>query len=309
MAGLGTVNYVSTASLISTTAFLVANGGVTTAQITSTVTGLATTGYISTSQLTSTIRGLGQIYLSTVVGGSFDGSTIRLSAALITVSTVSTNMIFANNINTNAVSTNALVFGSGTGTLLMPDIAPNTVYTSTVTSSNILVGWNAVQSPIQFYGFGTYSNSVIVEQSTGTTTQELLFFRGSNAADRMRFQTTGYFSIETGVSARLFPTTGSNAIPAFTIDVNSNVGIKVAAPATPLDVNGIARANTFSSMTLFTSSFTAITTSSIFITTSSILANVVGTQILGSNVSSFTTGASTFTGRWNDAVYYVLQTI
>lgn len=308
VAGLGS-SYISTQSLYSSLIGMGTLGYISSIQFSTTITGLGSIGYISSSQLLSTVAGLGQIYVSTVTGASFNGSTTTLSAAIITVSTLSTNMIMANNIYTSGLSTTSLVFGTGAGTLLMPDIAPNTVYASTVTASNVQVGWNTNQSPIQFYGAGNYTNSVIVEQSTSATTQELLFFRGSNATDRFRFQTTGYFSIETGVSSRLYPTTSSNAVPSFTIDINSNVGIKLAAPGAPLDVNGIARATTFSSISMLTSSFTVNNINSVFMATSSVSGNIVGANLTGTLVNGTTMSSSNYTGRWNDAVYYVLQTI
>ena len=223
------------------------------------------------------------------LSATFTGSTIFLSAATIQASNISTFQITAQNITSQAVSTNALIFGTGTGTLLMPDIAPNTIYTSTVTTSNLQVGWTSNQSPIQFYGFGTYSNSVIVEQSTGTTTQELFVFRGSNAADRIRFQTTGYMAIETGVSSRLYTDALSNAVPTVMIDINSNVGIRLAAPAVPLDVGGTIRAPTLSSLTLQTSTIEgAIFTRDLYANARTFLQGEVSTSFLLGNYNTLT---------------------
>jgi hypothetical protein len=293
------------------------------------------------------------------------------------------------------MSTGSINFATGFGYLTMPDIYPNTVYTSTVVASNLLVGWNPTLSPIQFFGFGTYSNTVIAEVSTGATTQELLFFRASNASDRIRMQTTGSIVFEPGVSARIWPTAPSNVTPAMILNTSSNIGIQLAAPTVPLDVGGAIRGITFSTQQIATSSIInnptvqgaffnsslrvgvfstffggAMSTSFMtagmneidfftsnvlrmtllgngnigigtgapgalfdvagtgrFTTVSTVQLQMssatgtafLGTAFLGSNsiissmntntFSSGTTAASSFTGRWNDAQFYVLQTI
>lgn len=308
--GLGTTGFISSLGLdarfASTTANLGTAGYLSSSQLLSTIQNLGTAGYASTSyvlrQISSFSTAMGQI---TSGGPAFVGSTIFLSAATIQASNISTFQITAQNITTQALSTNALIFGTGTGTLLMPDIAPNTIYTSTVTTSNLQIGWTSNQSPLQFYGFGTYSNTVIVEQSTGTTTQELFVFRGSNAADRIRFQTTGYMAIETGVSSRLYTAALSNATPAVMIDINSNVGIRLAAPAVPLDVGGTARAITLSSLTLQTSTIEgAIFTRDLYANARTFLQGEVSTSFLLGNYNTLTfrtagTQRATFTQAGN----------
>jgi hypothetical protein len=416
--GLGSAGYVSSLSLLSTTGGLQTEFGtagfLSSLNLLSTIAGLGSSDYISTLSLTSTVAGLGQIYLSSGGGGSGGLTTlpctistfslltssilastiqaITLSSQLILTSTIFAANLFGNTALLSTVSTSAINFASGYGYLTMPDILPNTVYTSTVTTSNLLVGWNATVSPIQFYGFGSYSNTVIAELSTGTTTQDLVLFRGSNSSDRIRFQTTGSVVFEPGVSARLWPSVPSNVTPAMILNTSSNVGIQIAAPTVPLDVAGAIRGISFSTQQIATSSiinnpriggafFTssmgvaiynstflggAVSTSFMtagtpevdFFTNNtlrmtilsngfvgintgapSFLFDVVGTgrfttllissmtafnnvstvqlqtsSLVGDNVqgtilSSFSMGASTFTGRWNDAQYYVLQTI
>ena len=305
--GLGTTGFISSLGLdarfASTTANLGTAGYLSSSQLLSTVQGLGSAGYASTSYVVGQISSF-----STAMGrlsATFTGSTIFLSAATIQASNISTFQITAQNITTQALSTNALIFGTGTGTLLMPDIAPNTIYTSTVTTSNLQIGWTSNQSPLQFYGFGTYSNTVIVEQSTGTTTQELFVFRGSNAADRIRFQTTGYMAIETGVSSRLYTAALSNAVPAVMIDINSNVGIRLAAPAVPLDVGGTIRAPTLSSLTLQTSTIEgAIFTRDLYANARTFLQGEVSTSFLLGNYNTLTlrtagTQRATFTQAGN----------
>jgi hypothetical protein len=217
-------------------------------------------------------------------------------------------------------------------------------------------------------------------------------FRGSNASDRIRVQTTGNFVVETGVSARLWPIAPSNVTPAFIINTSSNVGIQTAAPLFPLDVAGVIRGTAISTVQIQTSSIVGFPTPTIqgaffnssfrvglystffqgamstsFMTAgsneidfftnnllrmtilnsgnvgigvanptffldvagaarttalstqqvqlSSVNGNVyVGNATTTSSLASIsqssgTVFASTFTGKWNDAQYYVLQTI
>jgi hypothetical protein len=86
-----------------------------------------------------------------------------------------------------------------------------------------------------------------------------------------------------------------------TILSNGFVGINTGAPSFLFDVVGTGRFTTLliSSMTAFNN------VSTVQLQTSSL----VGDNVQGTILSSFSMGASTFTGRWNDAQYYVLQTI
>jgi len=142
----------------------------------------------------------------------------------------------------------------------------STLQANSLNINRILLGSNRNQTIIPFYGLsGGFNNTVIMEQSTSGTTQELLLFRGSSTTDQIRVQTTGVFRVETGVSARLYPNNmgqpSSNA--AFLIDINSNVilngttantasglffnaatnflGINTITPQYPLDMPGTAR--------------------------------------------------------------------
>jgi hypothetical protein len=375
--GLGSIGYISSSQLLSTTAGLLASGsGVTLPSLVSSVAGLGSIGYISTSQLVSTVAGLAL----QPAGSQSNISAFFVSAGFITASSVTTTFLLTSSVFFSSLSTSIINFGGGFGYLTMPDIYPNTVYTSTVTSSNVLVGWNSQLSPIQFFGFGSYSNTVISEVSTGGATQELVMFRGSNSSDRIRMQTTGSIVFEPGVSARLWPTVPSNVTPAMLINTSSNIGIQTASPTVPLDVAGAIRSVSFSTQQITTSSILgapvfatgatfassvtfrgpstfflgAISTSfltagpsqvyfpgpvGIGVTNPAFLLDVAGTgefsTILTSSLtswltisttqlgtssvvantsrtiiaSSFQMGASTFTGKWNDAQYYVLQTI
>jgi len=269
-------NSVNTQQLTSTVASL-GTGGLT--QIPSNLSTLAIfTSSLSSGTIQAGIMSTLVLYASSIVGVTTGGGlatipstlstfaiytssieTSTLTAQQINVSSLSTSVITATSLFVSSglistLSTNALNFAGGFGYLTMPDIFPNTVFTSTVTTSNLLVGVNATVSPIQFFGFGTYSNSVLAELSTGATTQELLMFRGSNATDRIRFQTTGSLVFEAGVSSRLWPTVPSNVTPAMVINTSSNVGIQTASPGATLDVAGTGRFQVASTLALNISS-------------------------------------------------------
>ena len=85
--GLGTMGYISSSQLISTTTGLINSLGsleyVSSTQLISTVTGLGTSGYISSTQLTSTIQGLGSAgYLSSgIVLGPIVSTVTGLGSA------------------------------------------------------------------------------------------------------------------------------------------------------------------------------------------------------------------------------------
>jgi hypothetical protein len=207
---------------------------------------------ISTISVNTVSSGIG--YFGNLYGSSFYTSTT-----------------FTAKVASQIVLTSSLGFYAGDGYIVMPDvqhsnISTNTLYTSSlqangVRTSNILIGSNWLQTPIQFYGrSGDFNNTAIVEQSTAQTSQELLFFRGSSTTDQVRVQTTGQFRLETGVSARLFPTTTQLATATMLVDTNSNVaingsqlyiagapnyntiGVNTATPLFNLDVNGTVRA-------------------------------------------------------------------
>jgi hypothetical protein len=240
-----TTEVVSTLVLYASSIIGVTTGGglVTLPSTISTFSMYTSSFFVST--VTANILSSQQLFVSSI-------DTVSLNANTLTGSN-----LFASTATLSTFSTNNINFAGGFGYLTMPDIYPNTVFTSTVTASNLLVGWNSLLSPLQFYGFGTYSNSVIAEVSTGATTQELLMFRGSNATDRIRMQTTGSIVFEPGVSARIWPTAPSNVTPAMVINTSSNVGIQTASPSFPLDVAGTGRFVTLSSLAIYTSSIVA----------------------------------------------------
>jgi len=117
------------------------------------------------------------------------------------------------------------------------------------TISSLFVGSSSNENFIKFWGrVGEYNNTVISEQSTGTTTSELLVFKGSSISDQIRLQTTGSIKFETGVSApRNFITETALTVPTMTITATSNVGINTNNPQYNLDVAGTARFQTLMS--------------------------------------------------------------
>ena len=301
--GLGTLGYVSTASLtssivsttnyvnlaISTFSTAFGPGGTNMQTIISTVQGLGSLGYISSlslqSSLVSTVRGLGSAgYVSTASLVSTVNQIGSFFSSLSTSYRAQFNTVLA---TISALTVSSLTFGTGDGFLAMPDIRPLTVstqilQTSTLQSFNLLIGFQSSQTAIQYWGLnGLYNNTVLAEQSTGIGTQEFVVFKGSSSSDQIRFQTTGGFRIETGVSARLWPSISQTATPSFFIDMNSNVGIQTALPGASLDVAGSFRSQTVSTQqirfsSLFGTYLQDSVVSSLQITASSIFATLAG---------------------------------
>jgi hypothetical protein len=326
--GLSLLGYISTQQLTSTTQGLSLIGYVSTSQLTSSIQGLGTLGYFSsitavvnagfltTPNLTSTVSGLGQVFASL----SVNVSTLTASNVTATTGFVSTLIV------------NTLTFGTGIGYINTGDVIATSMSTVQINAgsaytTNLYVGATSTFNTIQFYGLdGLYKNTAIAEVSTGVAgSQELLLFAGSTITSRIRLQTTGDIRFEPGVSQRLFSTTQvpPQSVPAMIIDSNSNVGIGLypsSVTSYKLDVTGQIRAQTLSSLQMTASSFqgdgTQLTgvlsltqvanslNTQAFIA-SSITANVIQVQ----QVSTLFVTASTFTGRWNDALYYVLQVI
>ena len=186
-----------------------------------------------------------------------DGTTVtQMTVSTISMLSSSVSTLTASNIQTNLVSSLA-------------------VNASSILAYNTLrVGLVSTINPIQYNGlFGNYNNTVLAEVSTGVGTQEFLVFKGSSASDRIRFQTTGNFVVETGIAARLWPTVTSNATPAMIINTSSNVGIQTATPTTTLDVNGTGRFTTVSTQNLIVSTVNALNISSVLGNISSLIVN------------------------------------
>lgn len=264
--------------------------GVTTGGLAVLPSTVSTFSLLTSSLQVSTATGITisaqQLFVSSILGNT-------ISSIGITTGTLIATNLFASTATLSTFSTNTINFAGGFGYLTMPDIYPNTVFTSTVTTSNLLVGVNSVVSPIQFYGFGNYTNSVVAELSTGGTTQELLMFRGSNATDRIRFQTTGSVVFEPGVSARVWPTVPSNVTPAMIITTSSNVGIQTASPGATLDVAGTGRFIVASTQQLFVSSVQSFFVGSQTLSTLNINVSTINGRTFGAPITSTSIGLGT----------------
>ena len=208
---------------------------------------------------------------NTVAAGRFPAiSTTTISTSLIRAGYISSPQGYISSLIVDSLS-----FSLSNSFIVMGDIITTSVstiqtFTSSLTTNNLRVGTVSTLSYIAFPGLQQgYAQTVIAEQATASGIQELLLFKGSTNTDRIRMQTTGPIVFEPGVSARVFPATGSNVTPAMIITTGSNVGIGVAAPGVALDVAGAGR-------------FTALST------------NIISTGLLtASNISTNTLNSST----------------
>ena len=177
------------------------------------------------------------------------------------MSTLITDYSHTNKLN---VYGNTAIYGN---TVLSGDLTVSSITSiNGVTASTLFIGTDPRRSYLGFYGsYGTYDRSVIAELSNANTgsgahdaQQELVFFRGSNTGDGIRMQTTGYIKFETGASARVFPSVTSLTTPTMILTSASNVGILTATPSFPLDVAGLGRFQTVSTLALNISSLNSV---------------------------------------------------
>ena len=225
--------------------------------------------------------------------GMSNPSTMLDVAGTVRASTLSSMTMNVNYGLFSTISTGS-VYGRhiGDGSLLtgLPATMPavfstlafyaSSISTTTIQTSNILIGTISSQSYLAFPGLQQqYAQSVLAEVSTGTGLQEMLLFRGSTATDRIRMQTTGSIIFETGVGARVFPAAPSNVTPAMIINTSSNVGIGIAAPTVTLDVAGAGRFQTLSTQQIYASSFVGgvVSVATVYATTVSSLAGFFST--------------------------------
>jgi hypothetical protein len=220
----------------------------------------------TTTNLINRIQTAAPVYASTNFS-SIVANTLVISS--INASTIFASTAVFSTMRTQLAVVSSLQFYEGDGFFRIQDLQTSnlstvglwasSVLTNAVITPNIFLGNNSNLSLLPFYGRqGNFTNSVLAEQSTGTTTQEFLMFRGSSSADQIRLQTTGQFVLETGVSARSWPTTTPQATPSLLIDINNNMnlggkfyfdsinnrlGVNCNAPGVTLDVNGIIRGN------------------------------------------------------------------
>jgi Chaperone of endosialidase len=304
---------------------------------------------VQTSNISSIALYTSSIAANTLVSYSYVSTPAVITSSLVvnsfSVSSISTQILATNNLLVSSATISTLVaptlttqrllvssirFHDGDGFIALPDhqtsnissmvLYTSTILTNTIAGSNIRLGFNQIQTAMNFYGTtGAFNNTAIIEQSTSFNTQELLLFRGSSLTDQVRVQTTGAFRVEVGVPARLFPNMGQVATPSLYIDPTSNVtmgpntfylnpttsyvGINTNSNAggIALDVNGVIRGSgallsniayqfpsAVSTSSLFVSSitgvngfFSTITMSSL--QTTRVAALVVSTQSLVTN--------------------------
>jgi len=300
-----------------------------------------TTGFLQTYSLLSTPAIVtSSLTINAMVLSTISTQILGVNSLLVSSAKIST--LTAPTLVTQTLLVSSLRFYDGDGTIFIADqqssnvstlaLYTSTVLANTVTTSNIRLGFNQSQTPISFYGMrGGYNNTVIAEQSTGVTTQELLLFRGSSISDQVRIQTTGAFRVETGVTSRVFPNVGQLTTPPLLIDALSNVainnsniyvlaannyvGINCNTPGVALDVNGVIRGNgslisninygflaamstsslVVSSITANNAYFSTLTLSSI-LQTNTLTASTISTQSLVTgtfSVSSFSISTMT----------------
>lgn len=226
----GTISASLTASILDSLQTNPVLNSITVLSLNSTLQGLGTLGYISTPALIQT-------------SNYFRGTLQNWSTAVSSVAnfTSNTSNFFRNtsnyykgltifDVSTAIISTGKIVGSGGSGGS---------------TLSSLFVGGQSTQNFIKFWGrSGEYNNTVIAEQSTGSTTAELMMFKGSSVADQFRFQTTGRMLFETGVSSRNFDNAQQLSTATMIITATSNVGILTNNPIYTLDVAGTGRFQT-----------------------------------------------------------------
>jgi hypothetical protein len=206
---------------------------------------------------------------------------------------VLSTLIVAAGMTVSTLAVNQLTVGDGNGWLqigAIQTVAISSIQANTgiLYATSTLFGAVSSQTVLQFYGLqGNYNNTAIAEVSTGAGTQELLLFRGSSISDRIRVTTTGDIRFEPGAAQSLYGVGPNAALSVPTMLLRSNlVGIGTSSPTTLLDVAGIGRFQTLSSLATATSSLIAYS-----ISTSAAIVS----SLLGQNVSSYTVQASSVT--------------
>jgi hypothetical protein len=205
--------------------------------------------------------------LSTLVNLGVGGSTMMkqglvVEGGIISVSNITSYCNIIANSNIQANSINLLDFSTNSYRLLT--LSTGALYADGTligaggggsaggsTLSTLFLGSSSNQNTLQFWGrVGNYNTTVLAEQSTGTTSQELLFFKGSSVNDQIRLQTTGSVRFETGVSARAFAGSAQLTTPTMILNASGNVGINTDTPTFQLDVNGAIRCTSISTLSV-----------------------------------------------------------
>ena len=224
-----------------------------------------TTLTVQGTTLTAGITNSGDITTtgSVTAGLSSIAASIYTTNLRTTASTILGSVVIANSsiTATNATLSSLTLYDQSTMTFKAMTISSGAIYVGGVlasaagggggggaggsTISSLYVGSSSNENFIKFWGrIGEYENTVISDQSTGTTSAELLVFKGSSISDQIRLQTTGAIKFETGVGLRNFVTETALTTPTMTITANSNVGIGTNNPQFNLDVAGTSRFQT-----------------------------------------------------------------
>ena len=211
------------------------SGGITSLSLTALYSSIAASMYTGNLRATSTV----------IVGcNSVTIGNNNVSASNVTVSSLTMYDQSTMTYKPMFISSGAIFVGG-----VLASAAGGGSATGGSTISSLFVGSSSNQNFIKFWGKrGEYNNTVIAEQSTGTTSGELVFFKGSSISDQIRMQTTGSINFETGVATnRNFVTETALTTPTMTITALSNVGICTNNPQYNLDVAGTARFQTLMS--------------------------------------------------------------
>jgi len=260
-------------------------------------TTLLSTGILTARSISTTVISSGFGFFSTISAGSIFGRFVGDGSGLTglpvgVTSVLSTQAFYTSSISSANITSvqgyisslivDSLTFGLSNSYISMGNVIATSIstiqtFTSSLLTINLQVGNVSSLSYIAFPGLQQgYAQSIIAEQSTGTGTQELLFYKGSTTTDRIRMQTTGSIVFEPGVSARVFPAVGSNVTPAMIINASSNVGIGIAVPTVALDVAGTGRFQILSTQQLFVSSISSGLVYGRFAGDGSLLTGIVG---------------------------------
>ena len=230
------------------------------ARTTLTVQGATTTnGITDTNSITS--PSMTALY-SSIAASMYTGNLRATSTIIVGCNsvTIGNNNVAASNVTVSSLTMydqstmtyKAMFISSGAifvGGVLASAAGGGSSAAGGSTISSLYVGSSSNQNFIKFWGrVGEYNNTVISEQSTGTTSGEIVLFKGSSISDQIRMQTTGSIKFETGVATtRNFVTETALTVPTMTITASSNVGILTNNPQYNLDVAGTARFQTLMS--------------------------------------------------------------
>ena len=310
--GLGTFGYISSLSLQSTVVGLVDHN-----ELNSSIIGLGTFGYISTTQLQSTVRGLGNVYISSLSFSSIKVSTIFDQYNITKTTSYDWNWFDRQwtNVTSNSYNTTTALYDFFYDNETKPASNTRFFHTSSLGTTGYMSNLPAfnnfkelITSHIYVYRPFTLNNvkfdlddagafyingNYIVGQSIynagAGTTYSYSFKVGWHRLDLIYYQGAGGYYIQLGWN----PAQYQNFISAMTpfgpqdriITMGGNVGIGTLNPSTTLDVVGVIRGTTLSSLNIFTSNISSFFYGGIekynYISTTGLQSTVVGLGTFG----------------------------